>query len=152
MSLSTAIFGNSLRTYDPKNVTVVFGVFPIGGFADKSSIGVTKSEPTYEKVVGINGIISRGRNLNKSGEVAIVLAQTSLSNAALSLLSIADELTGDAVLPLVITEITGGGSTIVSAHAWIRKTADPHYGKELEDREWIFDCADIDIFNAGNKW
>jgi hypothetical protein len=139
-----------LRTYDPKLVHVIVGGIPIGGFADKSSIKVIRSNNTFEKVEGIDGVISRSKSLNKSGEIRITLEQTSTSNDVLSGIMLTDELTNSGIIPIGIFD--GGSKTVfISAFAWIRKPADTEYGKDLNQREWIFDAADIDVFIGGNS-
>lgn len=138
----------AVRTYDPNTVHVVAGIYPISGFADGSSIKVTRVNDTFEPVDGIGGVVSRKRNPNTRGIVELTLAQTSTSNDVLSLLAISDEKFGRGVVPLNIVAVTSK-SVYLSAFAWIRKYADAEYGKDLTNRSWIFDLASIEMFTGG---
>lgn len=138
-----------LRTYDPKNVSVIVGLFPIGGFADGKAIRVVRSTDTFEMIHGIGGVISRAKTLDKSGEITLTLEQTSMSNDILSGLMIADDLANSGVVPVLIVD-TSTKSVFVSAFAWIKKPAEVDYSKTLSQREWTLDAVDIDVFIGGN--
>ena len=138
-----------VKTYDPLTVKVVYGVFPLGGFAKKSAIHVERESNTFNRVRGINGKVCRHRTLFKGGQITLTLQQTSMSNAILSSLTLVDDNFAVAILPFVILDIANG-STMLSAKAWVRKPADIVYSEDLSERVWIFECADIDIFANGN--
>ena len=139
----------ALHTYDPKEVLVIIGGAPIGGFADGTAIKVNRASDAYSKVVGADGIVSRARSNDTSGEVSITLAQTSPSNDILSAIAAVDEASNAGVIPILIQD-TLGRSTFVSAFGWIRKQADAEFAKEITNREWVLDAADITMFVGGN--
>lgn len=150
----------SIVTYDPKQVTVLIGGFPIWGFAEGSFVKIVRSSNSFEKVQGCDGVVSRQRTSDFSGELTISLQQTSVSNDFLSALSIADEQSGAGVIPIIISDslrssvgstLQNGtsGTTYVSAHAWIRKPADAGFSSDLSNREWVFDLADVDMLTLG---
>lgn len=138
-----------LRTYDPSTVHVYVGGIPISGFVSGSAIKVVRSNDTFEKVIGIGGVVSRSKSLDRSGEIDFTLEQTSMSNDVLSGLMLADELSNSAIIPVLIFDL-GSLSALVSAFAWIRKPAEVNFGKDLNERNWQFDAADVDIFIGGN--
>jgi hypothetical protein len=138
----------AVRTYDPNSIYVICGAGPIVGFADGSSVKVTRVNDTFEPVDGIGGVVSRRRNSNTRGVVELTLAQTSVSNDFLSLLAIADEKLGRGVFPIAIGAVTSK-SLYVSAFAWIRKPSDAEYGKDLTNRIWIFDLESVEMFTGG---
>lgn len=139
----------SVRTYDPKEVVVLVGGIPIGGFADGTAIAVSRSNDAYSKVSGTDGITSRAKSNDKSGEIAITLSQTSPSNDVLSGIALADELSNNGVVPVSITDLSGR-TILLSAFAWIRKPADTEFAKEISNREWMLDAADLNMFVGGN--
>ena len=138
-----------VRTYDPNRVIVLIGGIPVGGFPDGTFIKVKRTNDTFEKVVGVSGIISRAKCLDKSGEITLILAQTSMSNDILSAFMVADEFTNSGIVPIAILDISSL-SVFVSAFGWIRKPAEVEYSKDISAREWTFDVADIDIFIGGD--
>ena len=87
--------------------------------------------------------------LELSGEITLTLAQTSPSNDYLSSIQTLDELSGTGVVPVLIQD-NSGRSKYVSGFAWIRRPPDAEFGKEISNREWVLDCADISFFTGGN--
>jgi len=139
----------SVRTYDPKAVSVVVGGVPIHGFADGTFIHLERSTDAFSKVVGTDGIVSRAKSNDQSGQLTITLAQTSPSNDALYAFAILDQATATGIVPIFIKD-NSGRSTHFSALAWVRKMPPLDYAKEISNREWIFDLADYDEFPGGN--
>ena len=138
-----------VRTFDPKEVAVVVGGSVIGGFADGEFIRVSRKNDAYTMVEGSDGVISRAKSNSRSGEMTIILSQTSPSNDVLSLIHAADEATNAGVVPVAVKDLSGR-STYVSAFAWIRKSPDTSFGKDITNREWILDLADYNPFVGGN--
>lgn len=138
-----------LRTVDPAKHITTFGGIPLSGFADGTVLTAERSADSFSKVSGTDGVTSRAKSNDKSGSVTLVLAQTSPSNDILSAFQIADEKTGAGVLPLISKDLSGR-TVLASANAWIRKPANATVGKDVENREWIIDCADLEMFIGGN--
>jgi len=139
----------AVKTYDPKQVQLIIGGAPIGGFADGEFISVERDEDTFTKVAGADGEVSRSKSNNKMGELTVTLLQTSASNAILSAFMLADELSNSGVIPIFIKDSLGT-TTLFSAEGWVKKPPAVSYDKELTDREWTFDLANVDIFVGGN--
>lgn len=135
--------------YDPGSVVVTVGAAKVYGFAEDSMVNGKRDEEAYKKHVGVDGQVSRRRSANKSGEITIHLAQTSPWNDILSAIQAADELTGAGIVPITVSDLSGG-TTLVSAEAWVRKGPDVELKKDIGAREWVFDCAVLDIHVAGN--
>ncbi len=140
----------AVRTYDPKQVVVLIGGVPVGGFADGTFLNVTRTADTFTKHVGADGNTSRTKSSDRSGEMTITLAQTSPSNDVLSGFALADELSNNGIVPILIKDLSGR-TALVSAFGWIRKMPDVEFGKEVADRAWVFDLADIETFIGGNQ-
>lgn len=138
-----------VRTYDPKKVVLTVGGVPIGGFADGTFIMVERTNDTFTKVSGADGIVSRAKANDFSGSITVTLAQTSPSNDVLQALATADELSNSGVVPVQCKDVSGR-STHFSAFAWIRKPPAAEYGKEISNREWALDCADLVMAHGGN--
>ena len=130
-----------LKTYDPKDVSVIVGGFPMTGFADGEFITVERSNNTFEKATGADGETTRVKQNDKSGEMTLTLMQTSQSNNILTTFAIADEEANAGIVPVLIKE-GNSGTILESAFAWIRKPAAVSYGKDVSTREWVFDMAD----------
>jgi hypothetical protein len=139
----------SVRTYDAAQVVLTVNGVAIGGYADGTFISVEREEQSFTKVVGADGTTSRAKSNNRSGSLTVTLKQTSPSNDVLSALLQQDELTNDAVVPVLIKD-NSGESRLFSATGWVQGLPTVEYAKEISNREWILDLADIEFAVAGN--
>jgi hypothetical protein len=139
---------NTLTTYDPKLVTVIFGGVPISGFADGTFVSIEPTSDRYSRVVGADGEVSRSKSVDNSHTVTITLMQSSASNQYLSLLLQIDEITNKSVLPLEV--IDSSGTTMYHwPQAYIAKSPSWGYGKENTDRAWELQTGQASIANQG---
>lgn len=138
----------SVKTYDPKQVIVIVGGVPMSGFADGTFITAERSNDSFSKVTGSDGFTSRAKSNDRSGSFTITLAQTSPSNDILQSFALADELTNAGVVPILVKDI-GGRTTFISAFGWVKKPPAAEFGKEIANREWVMDTADMDVFVGG---
>lgn len=138
-----------VRTYDPKSVILTVGGVPMSGFADGTFVRVTRANDSFTKVSGADGVVSRSKTNDVSGSLEITLAQTSPSNDVLSAFMTADELTNTGVVPVMCKDVSGR-SILFSAFAWVKKPADVEFGKDISNRTWTLDCADLFMGVAGN--
>ncbi|MEM3318264.1 MAG: phage protein, partial [Thermoplasmatales archaeon] len=82
--------------------------------------------------------------------LTITLAQTSPSNDVLSGIFNLDKLSNQGIVPILIKDMSGN-TVIFSATGWIQSFPDMSFGNEINDRSWIFDLANIDMFIGGNS-
>jgi len=145
----------SVRTYNPGAVILTIGGTPVSGYADGTFIRVERKNDSFTMVSGADGVVSRSKTNDFSGTITLTLAQTSPLNAVLSAFAAADELTNKGIFPVSCMDssssmIKGQYSLHFSAYGWIRKPASAEYGKDISNREWVIDCADLMMFAAGN--
>jgi hypothetical protein len=137
-------------TYSPEEVSVVVGGIRLSGFADGTFVTVSRDEQAFNKVTGADGKTSRSKTANRTGTITIVLQQTSPSNDVLSALALADELSNAGVVPTLIKD--GSGRTLHAAPtSWVQQVPDHSMSKDIENVEWVMDCAAIDSFIGGNS-
>jgi len=139
-----------LRTYNPKQVTIIFGVHTLEGFGPDTKVVVARDEQSWTKQVGVDGQVTRSKSNNKSGTITITLMQTSASNDFLSGIAITDELSSAGVLPVLVKD-NNGTSLYSAVEAWVQKPSDASFGLEANTREWVIDVAELSIFNGGNN-
>ncbi len=139
----------SVRTYDPKKVLIIVGGVPMGGFADGEFVTVERTSDAFTKVTGADGITSRAKSNDRSGSMVLTLAQTSPSNQILSGFALADEVANTGVVPVLIKDASGS-SVFVSGFGWVKKQPASAFAKEIGNRAWTLDLADLDVFTGGN--
>jgi hypothetical protein len=139
----------AVKTYDPKQVTVIVGTRPISGFADGTFITVARNSDMWSLVVGADGEATRAKSNDKSGRITITLTQSAESNQYLSELALADELSNGGLVPILIRDASG--KTIhACASAWIVKRPESAFAKEAGTREWVFETDTLEMFEGGN--
>lgn len=139
----------SVKTYNPADVAIIFAGVPVEGIADGTFVTVARNNQSYNMNIGSDGEGVRAKSNDKGGTVTLTLMQSSVSNDALSALSILDEASGDGVGPLLIKD--NSGRTLCSAEtAWIQKPADVEFAREATTREWVFETDLLDMFIGGN--
>lgn len=140
----------AVRSYDPKNVLVSIGGVPMSGFADGTFLEVSRDENAFTKVTGADGFTSRVKSNNRGGLMTLTLLETSPSNDVLSAYAALDEISGTGIVPVLIKDVSGT-SLYFSATGWVQKLPDSTFGKDINNRAWTLDLADVDVFIGGNS-
>lgn len=140
----------SVFTYDPKLITVVIGGVPMSGFTDGTFLEIDRDEPTWTKIVGADGYVTRGKTNNFSGTLTLTLKQSSPSNDVLSGFLSVDEATNTGVFPVLVKDLSGT-SIYFSGSCWVTQYANSTFGKDINDRSWILSLAEADIFVGSNN-
>jgi hypothetical protein len=139
----------AVKTYDPKQVTLIVGGKIVTGFTDGTFILAERNENMFNLKVGVDGIGTRAKSNNQSGKLTITLHQSSNSNDDLSALASADELSNTGAVPVLMKD--SSGRTIVTAlTAWIQKYANAEFAKEVANRVWVMETDQLIIFDGGN--
>lgn len=139
----------ALRQYNAAEVSVIVGTRPLKGLAADTFVSVEREEQSFVKSVGADGEVTRSKTNNKTGAITITLQQSSPDNAYLSSLQIADENTASGVVPVMIRDASGN-TLHFSEQSWIRQPATSEFGRDSGTREWVFDCASIEMNEGGN--
>lgn len=139
----------AVRTYDPKQVVISIGGVPMSGFSEGTFLEVDRDEPTWNKVVGADGLVTRSKTNNLSGTLTLTLKQSSPSNDVLSGFLAIDEATNQGVVPVLVKDLSGN-SIYFSANAWITQYANSTFGKDISDRQWVLSLDEVEIFVGSN--
>lgn len=137
------------HSFDPKDVIVTVGGFPIGGWADGEFMSFERNSDAFTQTVGADGDTTRVKSNDKSGNLTLTLDQTSLSNDVLSAIATADELSNSGIVPVLIKELNGT-STLFAGNGWVQKLPVMAYGKETTTRVWVIAMAETNVFVGGN--
>lgn len=138
-----------LKTYDMKQVSVVYAGRILTGAADGDFVTVEMSSDAWSHHVGASGEECRAKTNDESGKITVKLAQWSSDNAVLAGLHLADKAAGSGVAPIAVVD-KSGKSLHGSDEAYILKAPNAPYAKAPGDREWVFMCAGLSHFVGGN--
>lgn len=126
-------------TYDAKSVSVIVGGTYLTGFGE-SMVTVVKDEESWETSVGAQGDVVRSKVNNPLGTITVSLQQTSPQVEYLDRIAKTGEL-----VPISVISAGPPKETATSTAAYVKKPADRTYGPSAEDREYEFQCMDLDI-------
>lgn len=137
------------RNYDPAKHIITFKGIVILAPASGTYCSVERHEDTFTYQYGAHGDMARVRNRKRGGRVTMTLMGMSPTNDQLSTILALDERTGLGYGALQITDLNG--TTVVHAtNAWIVRPPNFPVADEHTDREWMFDCENIDMFLGGS--
>ena len=138
-------------TYDPTKLTVIVGGVIVSGFSDGDFITAKRDEDLYMKRVGADGHVARARNGNKSGTIEIKLLQSSPAVNELAQLVALDNFLfdGDILIPIAIVSPGDGAELVSSTQSWLKTPPEMVFGKEVGERSFVFDCADLKMSLGG---
>jgi hypothetical protein len=136
--------------YDPDQHDCLFALVPMSGYAEDAMVTIEEDEDAFTIKKGVDGAISRSKNLGQTALVTVHLMSTSKSNATLSGLHEQDRLQpgGAGVAPILIRD-RNGTSVFSSDKAWIEKRPTVTRGKEATPREWKIRVINYAFFEGG---
>lgn len=139
----------AVKTYDFKKVIVTVAGIPIFGFIDGDAVAVAKAEDEWSMVAGNDGEVTRVKRNHPEGTITLRLQSSSASNSVLDGLRSADDLTGLAMVPILIKDLFG--TTLVFAEqCWCMKSPDISFARDTSPREWVYQCGDLKMTQGGN--
>jgi hypothetical protein len=138
----------ALREYDPGDVSLTFGAIQPTSFFTGTFIVAEMMNDAFALVTGASGDTTRVHNRNRNGTVTLTLMHEDPANALLFAIHRQDRLFKTGVLPILIEDV-GENGLVTAESAWIRKIPNITKADTASPREWIFDCADLEIIGGG---
>ncbi len=138
----------SVQTYDPKDLAVTVDGRILTGLGEEM-IAAERLNPQVESVAGAQGDVARAMTNDKRGSVTIQVLATSPANLILSDIVNDDGVNGsNRIFPLLVKD--NRGSDVLGAEdAWIENPPRTVYSKTIEMREWVIQCAQLDMVIGG---
>lgn len=141
---------NEFSCFDPRRVQFVWNGILVQGYAKGTEIEADRTEDGASVVKGGRGDTTKVVNPDTSGMIKVILMDSSPTNDLLAAKYRAQEL-GDltATGPALLRDLNGR-SRASATNAWIRKLPTMGFNTDgTQTREWIFDCAELDMFPGG---
>jgi len=137
------------KTYDPDQYVLILGGIVAQGFSERSVISITMND-SFTDVTGVDGEVSRSKNMDRTATVSVSLMQTSSTNLAYSGLSNGDRLArgGAGIVDFAFRDLDGV-TLYASADAWISKEPDVNAEKEATERVWTIRCGHLNRVDGG---
>lgn len=140
-----------LRNYNGAQLVFVWGSIIADGPADGAFITIDTNENAKTLYIGTDGSGTTGQVNNNSATITVRLAQSSRTN---DLYSAQYNLAkrgpaGSGILPAMFRD--GSGTTIATAqNMWIQKLPSAEFGREVTEREWVFETDHLEVIVGGN--
>lgn len=139
------------KYFDPKQMPIVFGGVQMEGFSESTMAKFEFESESFGDVVGVDGDVSRSKNMDRRAKLTISLMQTSPTNDLMSAMYNAGRLgVNGADVAAVRVEDLNGRLVIAGAEAWIMDTPKPTWGKTAQEYEWVIRIANCDAFFGGS--
>jgi hypothetical protein len=142
---------SGVGTYDPGKLIFTFGGVYLSGFTDGDFLTVTQKSPAYTDEAGGDSEVIRTRSRDKRAEVKLRLWQTSRSNDDLTLFFANDQASPSGIILPLFIHCLSTGTKHIAPQAWIRMLPEAQYGVKGKEREWCFDCAQMNTVLKGNS-
>lgn len=129
-----------LQSYSPKDVVVTIAGIPCIGFSPDSFLTIARNVDQVEESVGADGHLSVTNVADRTGEISILLQQTSVSNQAFAS-AFQQQQDGIDVVPFTLSIFDPAGSVLAQAtNAYFKRTSTMDLGASQNSREWTFGC------------
>lgn len=133
-----------LKIYDSNQVSLVLFGIPIdSGFDEDTFIEIEFDEPVYQKVVSVDGEVTRSKTNNRSAKMTVSMMQTADANTPLSaILQLGLNVpVGGADVGAILVRDRNGLSIHTADQAWIAENPKVNYGKKGTPRQWIIETG-----------
>lgn len=140
-----------VATYSPDSVVAAWGPILFSGFAKGSFVKINKPETKQvTSAQGADGHVARSvRKHSPLRTFEVTLMQTSETNELLAAQAEVDRLTGQAVWPLTVRDLSG--TTLYEfPQAWITERPDAEFAQEITNRVWMLEgpCLEHEGLNV----
>jgi hypothetical protein len=124
------------KSWDANQLSVVFGVSPIFGFATDKALTIETEEPQYKNTRDLHGNVTRYRINSNSAKITLVLTQSSSANALLSNFVELDRQSDAGTFPIYIKD-SNSTTLFRSDSAYVLQIPSNEYGEEGNNRQWV---------------
>ena len=125
----------NMQIYDAEKVTVTVDKMVLFGFGDGDMVTCTKEANNIETKVDAQGSASAAILHDNTGSIQIDLAHTSPCNAHLMKLANSKKM-------VAVRVVHDGKETIGGSKAYVEKTPDAAFGKEVGNRSYTLKVLD----------
>lgn len=139
----------AVKTFDPKQVALIFGGQIMEGFGEGTFIAVDRNEDAFALAIGSDGSGTRTKTNNRSGTFTLTLQQSSPSNDVLSAFALSDEASNGGIFTGLMKD-NSGRSINAGETCWIKKFPTQEMSNETSNREWVIETDNLEVFVGGN--
>lgn len=138
------------KTFDPAQISVVFGTSPVVGFAEDTMINIEIEDPQYNNNTDIHGNVTRYKVNKNTAKITLTLTQESSSNELLSNYAELDRVSDAGSFPVMIKD-PNGTTLFTSTSAYVEQIPTIEYGAEAKTREWVVKATSVTKYIGGIK-
>jgi hypothetical protein len=140
----------TLASIDPVMNTIIINNHMVQGFPDGAKIKIVMKNDDWTYSGGTDGYGTRIKNNDNSAEITVRTKSTSPSNDILmSFRNIDVTIKGGKPYPILFKDCFGT-TTAKAATAWLKKIPEFGSGKDIEDRDWVYETNNLEVFVGSN--
>jgi hypothetical protein len=135
-----------MRAYSFQNISVFINGVAIVDFAPDSAVTVRRRVEAITSNVGVDGNMAISIGADRSGELDVVLQQTSPSNAFLGILQATQQASGSTFIPIfMLAKDSSGGDVFTGSKGYIVNLPETTRGREVSTQTWtiVFERVDF---------
>jgi hypothetical protein len=126
------------RSFNGNQLSVVFGISPIVGFIQDTSLTIETRDGEYNYNHDLHGNVTRSRINDNSATIKITLTQATRSNVLLSEYVELDRQSNSGIFPICIKD--SNNNTLFTSQSASIIVSDQHWAQK--DREWLILATD----------
>lgn len=140
-----------MSNYGLDNIKAAHLGVPLSGYGQGGALSIEKKEADYDVQAGVGGDAVFWKKGARIYEIKVTILQTSIVNALLSAIRIADVASGNGqgIGPFIVKDLFGS-SLFVAGQARIMGPPKTEFSNEPKDREWLIVAIDGENFVGGN--
>ena len=136
------------KTFDPSQLSVVFGTSAMVGFAEDTMISVETEDQQYNDNTDIHGNVTRYKVNRNTARITLTLTESSVSNDVLSNYAELDRASDAGSFPIMIKD-PNGTTLFSSTSGYVLQKPSVDFGMEAKNREWQIKATNVSNFIGG---
>ena len=136
------------KTFDPSQLSVVFGTTAIDGWAEDTMINIETEDQQYNDSTDIHGNVTRYKVNRNTALITLTLTEASPSNDVLSSYAELDKVSDAGSFPIMIKD-PNGTTLFSSTSGYIIQKPAVEFGMEAKTREWQIKATNVSNFIGG---
>jgi hypothetical protein len=132
----------SYREYDPTQLSIVLGGFPINGFAQGSMLSIEREHPFYKISHDAYGNLVRSKVNKDTTKIIVTLTNGSYGNNIVTKFFEMDRLNNNGIFPVMIKE-PKGTMLFAREYAFVLDSPKIEYAAETQSAEWTLYCSQV---------
>lgn len=138
------------KSYDARDIIITWGEISLEGAGDGDIVTIAYNADNVTLTAGAQGFMVATVSANNSGRVTWSASQATPVNDRLSVIAALQRRKGIGLIKKTMQVRHTNGTTLARGLAWIVKVPDTAFGDEHQNRSWMFELPNMELFVGGS--